>query len=279
MSVASPTLRRASASPRTLRSTPRDGGSGVLRAHEVAEDDREPDRRPLESRSSRRRILEKKPRPRSSRDRRGLGHPHRLRRLLRSTRCASGINTETRVDALRRVPAEARTRLSGGGPTSSSPTSRTRRSSGGHSSGLGNTRRPRPTSCACSRGAYDALKAVNPEHSRHRGRPFRRRGMTCTSTSPVRFLDSTRRCVPHERPQRAGDGRPGLSRLSAAKRPSAVAALRLAECRRCRPGPHQAGRVGRLPRHRAADVPRRPRQALPVGPRARRSASSAGRWP
>ena len=115
-----------------------------------------------------------------------------------------------------------------------------------------------PTSCACSR-AYDALKAVNPRYPRHRGGALGRRkrpDVDVAGPLPPR----ARRRVPRERAGGAGDGRARLPRLSAAQHPSAVAALCLAERGRRRPGPHQAGRLGRLQRHGAADVPRRPCQ-------------------
>ncbi len=116
--------------------------------------------------------------------------------------------------------------------------------------------------------SYDALKAVEPGHPGDRGRSLRggeRPHVDVAGPLPRR----SRRRVPPERPTRPAHGRARLPRLSAAKRPSAVAALRLAERRRRRFGPDQAGRVGRLQRHRAADVPRRSRQAQRGRSRAR----------
>ena len=108
--------------------------------------------------------------------------------------------------------------------------------------------------------AYDALKAVNPDIRviaaglvRGRERPH----VDVAGSFPRR----AGRRLPQEWLGRAGHGRSRLPRLSAAQHPSSVEPLRVAERGRGRPPSHQAGRLGRVQRHRAADVPEK---GLPV---------------
>ncbi len=95
-------------------------------------------------------------------------------------------------------------------------------------------------------------------HHRARPRPLaarRRRAERGRQVLSRALPRRARRLVPRERPKRAADGRPQLSPVSEPERlhrPVHVR-LRLAERERAGARPDQAGRLGRLRRHRAAD--------------------------
>ena len=124
--------------------------------------------------------------------------------------------------------------------------------------------------------AYDALKSVDPKLRVIAAGPSNE-GNDKTSTSPVRFIAALGDAYRASGALHAVHGRDGVPRLPAQQHASALEALQLAEHRPVRPREDQAGRLGCVRRHAAADVrPERPQ--LPRDLSGSSSASSAGRW-
>ena len=115
------------------------------------------------------------------------------------------------------------------------------------------------------------------EDSRDRGRPVER-GQRQDVDIACALHRGARRRVPGERALHAVHGRDGVPRLSAQQHASALEALRWPNIGPLRPRKDQAGRLGRVRRHAAADVRRKASRSGPGDLSGSSWASSAGRW-
>ena len=261
------------ASPTTIRRARPEVAGPLLRHDEGRRPEREPDHDPLGLGAP-----DDDPRPGRHRRTRSTTPPSRRRpRHARAlSRHARGRSpSRRRPGQIRRLDGARRARVPGRSRTSSSATSRTSRASGSRSS----TRNGKAAACAAYEpllaASYDALKAVDRTITVI-GVGLGPRG----NDNPLapRATSRSRRCAASAtwarayRAQQADAADHGRAQLPPVPEPvhgQARDRLPVAERGHPEPRAHQAGRLGRVLRHRASRRSRRP--ACRSGRRARSS--------